>query len=377
MTARVALIGANGHGRSHRRAIADLSTVESIVASIVELVAIGDVAPVEDAPPGVPVFDDHRSLLTAIGPDIVIVCTPPHTHVPIAEDALRSGADVLLEKPPVLCRADHRRLLEVETETGRSCQVGFQALGSAALTELLSTIDEGGLGQVGSIRAVGAWKRDAAYFSRSSWVGRRSVNGVPTLDGALANPFAHAVMQVIAIARRPLRGIEVDRYRTRDIEVDDTATLRLSFDGGLRALVAVSLCAEEFVPGSITVTGSTGTAELEYPTDRLRLPGEPEPRGVSGRIGLLRNLVEHRADRGHPLVAPLARTAPFTDVLDVVTAAPVTAIDPAYLREATDLPTPRLVIDGINEILHRAATEVALLSELPVPWAAPLERSPL
>ena len=94
MTARVALIGANGHGRTHRRAIAELDGVD--------LVAIGDVAAVPDVPEGVPVFADHRDLLAATGPDIVIVCTPPHTHLRIAEDALRSGADVLLEKPPVL-----------------------------------------------------------------------------------------------------------------------------------------------------------------------------------------------------------------------------------------------------------------------------------
>jgi predicted dehydrogenase len=368
VTARVALIGANGHGRSHRRAIADLSTVE--------LVAIGDVAPVEDAP-DVPIFEDHRELLAATAPDIVIVCTPPHTHAPIAEDALRAGADVLLEKPPVLCGAEHRRLLEVLAETGRSCQVGFQALGSEALAELLSTIDEGRLGPVLSIAAIGAWKRDTAYFGRSAWAGRRSLDGRPTLDGALANPFAHAVMQVLAIARRALRRVEVERYRTRDIEVDDTATLRLSFDGGLRALIAVTLCAEEFEPGSITVTGRSGTAVLEYPIDRLRLPGDPEPREVPGRVGLLPNLVEHRADRGRPLVAPLARTEPFTEVLDVVTAAPVTAIDPRYLGEATDLPTPRLVVDGINEMVHRAAADLALFSELSVPWAEPLERSPL
>jgi predicted dehydrogenase len=369
MTARIALIGANGHGLSHRRALSEMSTVE--------LVAIGDVAPVQDAPAGVPVLVDHRSLLAATAPDIVIVCTPPHTHLPIATDALRSGADVLLEKPPVLCGTEHLLLQEVVEETGRSCQVGFQALGSEALAELLSTIDEGVLGRVASITAVGAWKRDAAYFSRAPWVGRRTLNGEPTLDGALANPFAHAVMQVLAIARRPLRGIEVERYRTRDIEVDDTATLRLTFDGGLRALVAVTLCAQAFVPGSITVTGSAGVAELEYPTDRLRLPGDAQMREVPGRVGLLRNLVEHRRDRTRPLVAPLARTAPFTDVLDVVTAAPVNPIDPSYVREAADLSNPRLVVDGINETLRRAAADLALFSELPVPWAAPLERSPL
>lgn len=360
--ARVALIGANGHGLSHRRALATLASAE--------LVAIADVAPVQDPPPGVPVYADHRDLLATVKPDIVIVCTPPHTHLAIAVDALRAGADVLLEKPPVLDAAEHRCLLDVLAETGRSCQVGFQALASPALAELLSTIDTGRLGALSSVTAVGAWKRDEAYFGRAAWVGRRSVGGRPTLDGALANPFAHAVMQVLAIARRPPTLIEVERYRTRDIEVDDTAAVRLSFAGGLRALVAVTLCAEDFVPGEIRVTGSLGDAVLEYPTDRLRLPTSGW-RDVPGRESLLSNLVAHRRS-GEPLVAPLARTLPFTEVLSVVTSAPVTPIDPSFVRTATDLPTPRLVVTGINETLRAAAASLALFSELSVPWA--LER---
>jgi predicted dehydrogenase len=360
---RVALVGANGHGLSHRRALSLLPAVE--------LVAIADVAPLQDPPPGVPVYTSHRELLAEVAPDIVIVCTPPHTHLPIAVDALRAGADVLLEKPPVLDAAEHHCLLEVLAETGRSCQVGFQALASPALASLLSTIDSGALGRLASIAAVGAWKRDETYFTRADWVGRRSVDGRPTLDGALANPFAHAVMQVLAIARRPPTLVEVERYRTRDIEVEDTATLRLSFDGGLRALVAVTLCAEEFVPGEIRVSGSLSDAVLEYPTDRLRLPADPGLRDVPGRVSLLSNLVAHRGDRRVELAAPLSRTLAFTEVLSVITEAPVARIDPSYLRTATDLPAPRLVVAGINETLRAAASSLALFSELAVPWRTP------
>ncbi len=119
MSARVALVGANGHGLSHRRALSSMS--------FVELVAIADVAPVQDPPRGVPIYASHRELLAEAAPDVVIVCTPPHTHLPIAVDALRAGVDVLLEKPPVLDAAEHDCLLGVLVETGRSCQVGFQA----------------------------------------------------------------------------------------------------------------------------------------------------------------------------------------------------------------------------------------------------------
>lgn len=374
MSTRVALIGAGGHGRSHRKTISDLES-----AGVVRLVALGDVAPVADPPPGVPIYAEPHRLLAETSPEIVIVCTPPHTHLPIATAALRAGADVLLEKPPVLDSGEHEQLAAVLAATGRSCQVGFQALASPALARLVEAIDAGRLGQLQAISAVGAWKRDESYFSRGTWVGRRTVGGQPVLDGALANPFAHAVMQVLAIARGLPRRVEVERYRCRDIEVDDTAALRLRFDGGLTALVAVTLCAEEFVAGEITVTGSAGTATLEYPTDRLRLPGEPAPREVPGRPTLLANLVAHRADPSIELLAPLARTTAFTHVLDTVTAAPVTEIAATFLATATDLPHPRRVLAGANRAVTDAAASLALFSELAVPWATPLHsasRSP-
>jgi predicted dehydrogenase len=219
-----------------------------------------------------------------------------------------------------------------------------------------------------SVAAVGAWKRDEEYFRRAAWVGRRHLDGRPVLDGALANPFAHAVMQVLALAGREPIGIEVERYRAGDIEVDDTAVLRLTFGDGARGLVAVTLCAEEFIPGEIEVVGTSGTAGLEYPTDRVRLPGEDAWHTIAGRPSLLANLVAHRIDSAVPLIAPLDRTWAFTTVLEAVVAAPVAEVAPAAVRVRADLPHPRLVIDGVNATLREAGRRVALFSELAPPW---------
>ncbi|WP_213453854.1 Gfo/Idh/MocA family protein [Rhizomonospora bruguierae] len=379
MTVRVALVGASGHGRWHRRHIAELAA-----AGRVRLVGLADVRPVGDAPPGVPVFTDHRDLLREAAPEVVVVCTPPHTHLPIATDVLRSGADLLLEKPPVLSAAEHRALSAVVAETGRACQVGFQALGSAALAELTGAIAAGQLGRVTGVSALACWQRDDAYYARAPWAGRRTVDGRPSLDGALANPLAHAVMQAIAVsesaivagnagaARGVLPGtVEVECYRTRPIEVDDTSTLRLTPREGPPVLVAVTLAGEDFVAGEIAVTGTAGRALLEYPTDRLRLPGDPASREVPGRVSLLANLLDHRADRDVPLVAPLARTAPFTAVLDAVRAAgdPV-LLGPDVVVPAGEPPARVNRIPGINAALRACVERLALLSETGVPWAA-------
>ncbi|MER7335845.1 MULTISPECIES: Gfo/Idh/MocA family oxidoreductase [unclassified Micromonospora] len=382
---RVAVVGANGYGRWHRRVIAPLHA-----AGRLRLVALVDVRPVEDdpaapVPDGTVVHTDHREMLRTTRPDVVVVCTPPHTHLPIALDCLAAGADLLLEKPPVLSAAEHRELSAVLTATGRVCQVGFQALGSAALAELTDAVRAGRLGTVTGIATVAAWQRPDAYYARAPWAGRRTLHGRPVLDGALANPLAHAVMQCLAVAEaaggapvEPVR-IEVERYRVRPIEVDDTATLRVRSRSGPPIVAAVTLAGEDLVAGEVIVTGTAGRAVLEYPTDRLLLPGDASPREVPGRRGLLANLLDHRADpTGVPLIAPLAGTAPFTTVLEAVTAAPEPTLLDGDLVTATGAGPDRvLTIRGIGRLLRRAADEGALLSELGVPWAVEPHRRDL
>ena len=350
----VALIGANGHGLWHRR---------QIRSSAHRLVALCDVAPVADTD-GVPVYTDHTAMLAEHHPDIVIVVTPPPTHLPIAVDALRSGADVLLEKPPVLSLAEHDALAAVMAETGRAVQVGFQALGSAALTRLLEAIDAGRLGTVTGVAAAGAWWRPDAYWTRSSWAGRRAV------DGALVNAFAHAVMQSLAIARAscPPAGaptVDLERFRTRDIGTDDTACLRLTGPEPSVPIitVAVTLCAAEFVAGAITVTGTDGTAVLEYPTDRLKLPGDDDFVDVPGRRSLLDDLAG-----GCPLIAPLERTRPFTALVERIAAAPdPVRVDDRFLVDHPD--GAGRAIAGVADAVRAAAAHHALWSEIGVPWA--------
>lgn len=375
MIPTVALIGANGHGRWHRRRIAELQA-----EGLVRLVALADPAPPDpdpEVPADVLIHTGHEELLAAVRPDVVVVCTPPHTHLPIALAALATGADVLLEKPPVVTPAEHDELLAAVRRAGRACQVGFQALGSAALTRLTDAVTAGALGTVTGIATVASWQRDDAYYARAAWAGRHRVNGRRALDGALVNPLAHALMQSLAVAAatgagQPVR-LAAERYRTRAIETDDTVFARITFRGGLRLLAAVTLAGADYIPGEVIVTGTTGRAVLEYPTDRLMLPGEAEPAEVPGRTDLLANLLAHRRDPTRvPLLVPLERTADFTRLAAALTApgapAPILLDGPTVTSRGTP-PARVRVIGGINELLRRSAETMDLPFELGVAWA--------
>ncbi|WP_229072966.1 Gfo/Idh/MocA family protein [Actinoplanes sp. DH11] len=361
MTPRVALIGAGGHGASHRRTLARLAAEGRL-----KVAGLCDREPVEA--PDAPFFTDHNALLAEVRPDVVIICTPPHTHLPIALDALTAGADLLLEKPPVMSLDEHHRLAAEVAETGRLCQVGFQALGSAALAALIAA------GPTGPIGVLGAWWRPDTYYSRAPWAGRRAVGGRPVLDGALVNPFAHALMQALVIAGPGFRPVtlELERYRTRAIETDDTTFLRVTGTDGRRITLAVTLASEVFLAGEIRVGRPPGEAALEYPTDRLRLPGSPF-REVPGRAGLLENLLDHRDDPAVELLAPLERTEVFTAVAEaIVRSEPPVEIGGRWLR-----PHPAgggQVLPGIDALVRQVAETGELPSEAGVGWAVPARR---
>ena len=197
--ARLVLVGVRGFGEVHAARIARLAD-----EGLVELVAAVDPGVVLDPPViyGTDLYADLDAALTAAGPvDVVVVAAPLGAHFPLAHTALRAGADVYLEKPPVTSLEDFTRLLETERETGRVVQVGFQSLGSHALAMLQD--DSFGIGPVVRVGAVGAWSRTVGYWTRSPWSGRRNLHGRPVVDGAVTNPLAHAVATALAVGRLP------------------------------------------------------------------------------------------------------------------------------------------------------------------------------
>ncbi|HEY2985467.1 MAG TPA: Gfo/Idh/MocA family oxidoreductase, partial [Jatrophihabitantaceae bacterium] len=94
----IVLAGASGYGRSYLREIASLEA-----SGMVRLLGVCNVSPLDDEGRALvgdrPVDPDLARLLDRTRPDIGIVATPIHTHVPLARQVLDAGASLLLEKP--------------------------------------------------------------------------------------------------------------------------------------------------------------------------------------------------------------------------------------------------------------------------------------
>jgi predicted dehydrogenase len=314
-------------------------------------------------------------LLDAVQPAVTIVCTPIHTHADLALTAAAAGSHVLLEKPPTTAVADFERLVSGMAASGRACQVGFQSLGSHAIAYVRSLIAGNAVGEVIGIGAAGAWQRDASYYARAPWAGRRTLGDVAVVDGALTNPFAHATATALVLDSESgedgLRDVRVELYHANPIEADDTSCMRLVTAQGTTITVAVTLCAERNAEPYIIVHGSRGRIVLEYRTGRVRLEtGGQVETTEHGATDLLENLVAHISAPDVPLLVPLAATRSFMHVVEAVRLAPEPAeIAPEYRTTDTSGPHPRLVVPHVDAAVARAAEELALFSELDLPWA--------
>jgi predicted dehydrogenase len=372
---RVALIGVHGYGQVHLDGLLRLAGTGAV-----RVAGLADPRPPAPEPlervralPGgadVPVLADAAELLERVRPDVTIVSTPIHTHLPLARLALAAGSHLLVEKPPTASMAQFRALSAEVAAAGTVCQVGFQSFGSHALAHAARLVADGALGRVRGIGVHGAWVRERAYFARAAWAGRMVLDGVAVTDGALTNAFAHATASALRVAGVPADAdvdVELQRYRVASPEGDDTASARLTV-GGVPIVVAVTLCAAEHRMPVIVVHGERGRLELEYTTDTLTgtlADGSPAT-APAGRTVLLDNLVAHLGDPAVPLLAPLSSCTPFMHLLEAVRQdGPARPLPAAAITEIDG----RLVVRDADDLVRRCAEQLALFSELEPPAA--------
>jgi predicted dehydrogenase len=369
---RVGLAGGSGFGRVHRTNLARLAG-----SGRAELVGVADPAGrPDDLEAGVAWYPSLDALLDRTDCQVVIIATPIHTHAPLAEQALLAGRHVYLEKPPVASMAEYDRLLQVVQETGLSCQIGFQALGSDAVGRIAGLVAEGAVGEVELITGYGVWSRTAAYFARSPWSGRRRLGDRVVSDGVATNALAHAVAQALRLAGvddlARVRSVTTELYKANlDNESDDTTWVKVDADGAPPISVALTLCGPgDDQPPTVTVIGDRGRIDLQYTADVLSVDRGDGPRTEQvGRTDLTENLLDHLAD-GTPLISPLTAHGPYMAVLEAIQShEPLPLTDGVVIEGSGSEAHP--VIKDIEHWARRASESGAGFAAAGAPWADP------
>jgi predicted dehydrogenase len=101
-------------------------------------------------------------------PDAAIVCTPNHTHVPVAKELLAGGVHVLLEKPVSDTLETGRSLLEYANAPGRAhlkLLVGHHRRFNPYVRATKSILDSGSLGRPIAVNGLWTLYKPDTYFA--------------------------------------------------------------------------------------------------------------------------------------------------------------------------------------------------------------------
>ncbi|HUV40564.1 MAG TPA: Gfo/Idh/MocA family oxidoreductase, partial [Sedimentisphaerales bacterium] len=86
--------------------------------------------------------------------DLIDICTPNSTHMPIAIAAAKAGKHILCEKPVAMNAKEAQRMLDAARQANVRHMVGFNYRRVPALALAKQLIDEGKIGRVHHFNAV-------------------------------------------------------------------------------------------------------------------------------------------------------------------------------------------------------------------------------
>ena len=186
--------------------------------------------------PGAEVAGSLEAVLARDEVDVVDICLPPALHVPAVRAALRSGKDVVCEKPLAGSIAEVEGIAALAAATGRVvCPVQQYRFGKGP-RKLWRLIEAGVPGRSLVATVETPWDRGPAY-DRVPWRGRKESE----LGGALVSHAIHAhdlLTEVLGPVGRVQAAIAT---RVDCIETEDRAAACLAMADGSLATLAVTL----------------------------------------------------------------------------------------------------------------------------------------
>ena len=259
---RYALIGAGASiASNHLEALARLPGTQ--------IVGMADVVPASGAQRaetvGCPFFLDHREMLSAVSPDVVVICAPHPLHMPLALDCFAAGAHVLVEKPIAVEVAEADAMIAAADAAGRLLAVNFQERFRPAIEAAHRLIAAGALGDLVRVLCVEPWFRTAAYYRSAAWRGGWNGEG----GGVLMNQAPHTLDRLCYLAGSPASVWGWTRTLRHAIETEDTAQAMLVYPNGAPGYVEVSTL-EAGMPPQMQIVGDQMALEFRGETLTIR-----------------------------------------------------------------------------------------------------------
>jgi predicted dehydrogenase len=188
---RVALVGCGQIADAHLQEIAKVPQAR-VVATCDSL---RDLAMQAAARFDVPAyFDDLATMLTDVGPDVVHIATPAHTHFDLARQCLLAGCHVYVEKPFTQNAAEAETLVASASELGLQICVGHDQLFDPAWLQLKERVAGGEIGTVTHVESILGYPISGQFGSQVAGDSRHWVRRLP--GGLFQNTISHPLYRI-------------------------------------------------------------------------------------------------------------------------------------------------------------------------------------
>ncbi|MGA7362481.1 MAG: ThuA domain-containing protein [Candidatus Dormiibacterota bacterium] len=258
----IGMLGFGAIGADHATAIGAVSGLK--------LLAIADQSPerilaARQLSGEIQVAADLAALVRAPGVELVIISTPPNTHAELAEQALRAGKHVVLEKPMCLTLGEADRLVELARSSDRTLTVYQNRRWDPDFLALQAAVQRGDLGSIFHLEAFVGGYGHPCHF----WHSHAPVSG-----GVIFDWGSHYLDWILQLIPGEVVRVAATRQKLvwQDVTNDDHFELRMTFASGAEAVFIHSDIAAARKP-KWYVLGTSGAAVGHWREGRITSRG--------------------------------------------------------------------------------------------------------
>lgn len=168
---RIAIVGTGGIAHTHMEAYRALK-------DRCEVVALVDIIPgkakrfMEEFHLQCDTYENHEDILDRNDIDLVDVCTPPYVHASISINCLKSGKNVVCEKPMAASLEECDAMINARNESGKLLSIIAQNRFRKGIRDLKALLDSNIAGPVRHAQVDSFWWRGHCYYDlwwRGTW----------------------------------------------------------------------------------------------------------------------------------------------------------------------------------------------------------------
>ena len=228
----IAIIGTGGISHAHIQAYLQFPE-RCRIAALVDIIPGKAQRVKEQYHLDADVYLDHHEILDK-KIDLVDVCTPPFVHAEITINALKSGKNVVSEKPMAASLEECDMMLKARDESGKMLSIIAQNRFRVPVRNLKALLDNGMAGKVRHVTVNSLWFRGHSYYDLW-WRGTWETEG----GGYTLNHAVHHIDMLGWMMGTPERITSVLANTGHDnAEVEDLSVSIAEYPGALATVTA-------------------------------------------------------------------------------------------------------------------------------------------